>query len=178
MGFGFGFGLFFIIILIPLTGIMLLVWLITKNNAFGKLVGFIWLGILGLIILVMLGHFFTDKKKLTQDDIYGEYIIDRGKFRGTQADWQYNHFRFEITKKNEFLFYLKDKEKVTKMYRGNVKFLEAYKGPRIVLSVDTPRHHIIEDMPTLYRSVWSFYYVFHSPKFGNVFFTKGKWKPI
>ena len=87
-------------------------------------------------------------------------------------------FVFEITKKNEFLFYLTDKEKVTKMYRGNVKFLEAYKGPRIVLSVDTPRHHIIEDVPTLYRSIWSFYYVFPSPKFGNVFFTKGKWKPI
>ncbi len=43
---GFGFGLFFIIILIPLTGIMLLVWLITKNNAFGKLIGLIWFGVI------------------------------------------------------------------------------------------------------------------------------------
>jgi len=39
-------------------------------------------------------------------------------------------------------------------------------------------HHIIEEEPTLYRNVWSFYYVFKSQKFGNVFFKKGKWKAL
>jgi hypothetical protein len=136
----------------------------------------IWMGIFGLILLVTIIHFLTGKKELERDDIYGEYIIDRSKFPGKQADWQYNHFRFEITKQNEFLFHLTDKEKILKTYKGKVTFLEAYSRPRIVLQVDTPGHHIIEDRPTLFRTVWSFYYVFNSPKFGNVFFTKGQWK--
>lgn len=175
---GFGFSLFFIFILVPLTGILLLTWLFTRKKVFGKMLGFIWIGIFGLILLVTVIHFFTDKKELDRDDIYGEYIIDRTKFPGKQADWQYNHFRFEITKRNEFLFHLTEKEKITKTYKGRVTFLEAYNIPRIILQVDTPRHHIIEDKPTLYRTVWSSYYVFNSPKFGNVFFTKRQWKTL
>ncbi|QRR00195.1 hypothetical protein [Dyadobacter sandarakinus] len=41
-----------------------------------------------------------------------------------------------------------------------------------------PTHHILMDNPTTYRETWSFYLVFDSPKFGNVFFTKGDWEPL
>jgi len=47
---------------------------------------------------------FTAKKTVTKKDIYGSYTIDRSKFAGQQADWQYNHFRFEITKDQQFFF--------------------------------------------------------------------------
>ena len=167
-----------VIFIVPLTGLLLLIWLVTRKKVFGKILGLIWLGIFGLIFLGAIIHFFTGKKEVDRDDIYGKYIIDRTKFPGKQADWQYDHFRFEITKQNEFLFHLTDKERITKTYKGTVEFLKAYIRPRVVLHVDTPRHHIIEDKPTLYRTVSSFYYVFHSPEFGNVFFTKGQWKPI
>ena len=177
---GFGFNLFVIFILVPLTGLLLLIWLVTGKKVFGKILGLIWLGIFGLFFLgaIIIIHFFPHKRELDRDDIYGEYIIDRTKFPGKQADWQYDHFRFEITEQNEFLFHLTDKGTITKTYKGTVEFLKAYIRPRVVLHVDTPRHHIIEDKPTLYRTVSSFYYVFHSPEFGNVFFTKGQWKPI
>jgi hypothetical protein len=176
MGFGFNLGMIFIIL--PLTIILLLVWLISRKKIFEKTVLLIWIGIFGLIALVSILKVFTDKKELDQDDIYGEYIIDRTKFSGEQSDWQYNHFKFEIKEDNTILFYEIENDKILKTHKGTVGFHSAYKRPRIIIDIDKPRHHIIENKPTLYRSIWSFYYVFESPKFGNVFFTKGKWKPI
>ncbi len=110
------------------------------------------------------------------DDIRGAYIIDRDQFPGKQADWQYNHFRFEITDDDRFVFYETDKEKIIHTYRGHIEYNETYKTPRIKLLFNNERHHIIADNPTLYRNTWSFYYVFHSEKFGNVFFKKGEWE--
>lgn len=175
---GFGFNLFAVFILFPLTILLGIIWLISRKKLFGKLLAFVWLPIFGLILLVGIMRIFTEKKNLDRQDIYGEYVIDRTKFAGTQADWQYDHYRFEITEKNEFIFYLTEKDKIIKTYKGHVEFLEAYKQPRIIIHTPESSYHLIEEKPTLYRNIWSFYYVFRSPKFGNVFFTKGKWKPI
>ncbi len=173
----FGFNLLFIFVLAPVTLVFLVTWLISRKIIVVKTLGLIWLIVFGMIFLLEIFHFFTAKKELTREDIYGSYIIDRTKYPGKQADWQYDHYRLEITKDNKFIFYQTGGGK-NKAYNGTVKFLEAYKEPRIILNVDTPGYHIINDKPTLYRTTWSFYYVFHSPKFGNVFFKKGKWKPI
>ncbi len=176
MGFGFNLGMIFIIL--PLTIILLLVWLISRKNIFGKTVLLIWLGIFGLIALVSVLKVFTDKKVLDKNDIYGEYIVDRTKFSGKQSDWQYNHFRFEIKEDNTIIFYETEGSKLLKTHKGTISFHYAYNRPRLIIDIAEPRHHIIENKPTLYRTIWSFYYVFNSPKFGNVFFTKGKWTPI
>lgn len=80
--------------------------------------------------------------------------------------------------KNEILFYATEKDKIIKTYRGHIAFHEAFKQPRMIIQMEEPSYHIIEAKPTLYRNVWSFYYVFKSPEFGNVFSTKGKWKSI
>jgi len=133
----------------------------------------------GLLILTLVIYsWLTGKKELDRSDVYGDYVIDRGKFSGPQADWQYEHFRFTILPNDSIYFYETDGEKIIKTHKGTVKFLSTYKSPRLVVQIETPRHHIIENYPTLYREPWSFYYVFNSGKFGNVFFTKGKWKPI
>lgn len=175
---GFGFNLLFIFVLAPLTLVFLVTWLISRKIIVVKTLGLIWLIVFGMIFLLEIFHFFTAKKELTRDDIYDSYIINRTKYPGKQADWQYDHFRFEITKDNKFIFYKTDRGKINKCCKGTVKFLAAYKVPRVLLDVDTPGYHIINDKPTLYRTTGSFYYVFHSPKFGNVFFKKGNWKPM
>ena len=175
---GFGFNLFVLLILFPLTIILPIIWIVTKKRLFGKILFFAWIPVLGLIVLTSIIHFFKDKKSIQHEDIYGDYIIDRTKFPGKQADWQYNHFRFTITKQNKFIFYLTDKSKILDTDSGSVTILDSYIHPRIVLQVKKPKHHIIDDKPTLYRTVWSFYYVFYSPKFKNVFFTKGTWEPL
>ena len=37
---------------------------------------------------------------------------------------------------------------------------------------------LLVENPTTYRSAWSFYLVFYSPKFNNVYFKKGSWESI
>ena len=176
---GFGFNLFFVFLLIPLTGILLLTWLLTKKKIFGKFIGFIWLGIIGLMFLALIVHWLTDKKELKKKDYYGYYVIDREFFRGKQADWQYNSFRFEIKENDSIYFYKTDKEKIIKTYKGTISTPGySYSSERLIIDFEQPVHHILTTNPTTYRRVWSFYLVFNSPKFNNVYFKKGKWKPI
>jgi len=175
---GFGFNLLVAFILFPLTILLIVVWLFTRKKNYGKLILLIWLPVFALILLGTITRFFTEKKQLNRDDIYGEYVIDRNMYAGKQANWQYDHFRFSITEDNKFTFYCTDKEKVLKTFTGYVDFVEGYSQTRIVIHVKEPRHHVIDSTPRLFRRLFSFYYVFYSPKYGNVFFVQGKWKNI
>jgi hypothetical protein len=175
---GFGFNLFFIFILVPLTGILLIAWLLSKKLVIGKILGIFWLGIFGLMLLSGITQWLTAKTELDKDDYYGEYVINRDYFKGIQTDWQYNHFRFEITEQDSIIFYVTDKEKILNTYRGTIGTRTPYSSARLVVDMEQPTHHILTSNPTTYRSAWSFYLVFNSPKFHNVFFKKGKWKQI
>jgi len=175
---GFGFSLFFAFILLPLTGILLLFWLFSKEKFFGKTLGFIWLAIIGLVVFVMTAQWLTAKTELDKEDYYGQYVIDRNFFSGKQADYQYNTFRFEIKENDTLYFYETDKEKILQTYKGSITTNDAYISERLSINMDTPIHHILTSNPTTYRSAWSFYLVFYSPEFNNVFFKKGRWKSI
>ena len=84
---GFGFNLFFIFILVPLTGILLIAWLLSRK---------LWIGIFGLALLSGIVQWLTSKTELDKEDYNGEYVVNRDYFEGEQTDWQYNHFRFCI----------------------------------------------------------------------------------
>ncbi len=174
---GFGFNLFFVFILL-LTLILTVIILVFGQKNLLQPLGFIWVGVVSLVIIAIVFRQFTQKKELNRNDIYGEYIIDRSRFGGSQADWQYDHFRFKLTTENKLVFIETEKDKILRISKVDFNFLDVYKQPRINLHTDSTRHHIIQGNPTLYRTIWSYYYVFYSPKFGNVFFKKGKWKPI
>ena len=177
---GFGFNLFFILILVPLTGILFVVWLISRKLLIGKILGLVWLGIFGLMLLVVVLNWLTSKTELDKKDYYGEYVINRDYFKGKQTDWQYNHFRFEITEQDSIFFYVTDRKKKLKTYRGTITTTNPinWGSDRLIIEMQQPTHHILTSNPTTYRSAWSFYLVFNSPEFYNVFFKKGKWKPI
>lgn len=176
MGLGFGLLLFFTL---PLTLVFALGWLMSGKASWGKALAVVWSPVALLVLIDVVVSPFFSKMQLDQDDVYGHYVIDRSKYPGRQADWQYDHFRFEITPQHDFLFYQTEQEKIIRTFKGKISFAGgSYVSPRIVLHLDTPAHHILQDNPTLYRDIWSFYYVFRSPLFGNVFFKKGKWKPL
>jgi hypothetical protein len=175
---GFGFNLFFLFILIPLTGILLIIWLVTRRKILGKTIGLIWISILGIILLSALVQSLASKKELKKKDYYGHYVIHRDYFSGRQADWQYEKFRFEIRENDSIYFYETDKEKILKTYRGKISTTAPYSSERLIINMEQPTHHILTSNPTTYRSTWSFYLVFYSPEFNNMFFKKGKWKPI
>ncbi|TAE89990.1 MAG: hypothetical protein EAY81_01375, partial [Bacteroidetes bacterium] len=125
-------------------------------------------------------QWLTAKTELKKKDYYGQYIVNRNYFPGIQADWQYNHFRFEIKENDSIYFYLTDKEKILKTYVGTITttYRSQYSSARLIINMEQPTHHILTSNPTTYRSTWSFYLVFDSPKFNNVFFKKGQWKPL
>lgn len=164
---GFGFNLFFALILIPLTGILFLIWVLTKKNIFGKALGIIWIGVIVLVILSVTVQQLTDKKELEKKDYYGQYIVNRNYFSGKQADWQYEHFRFEIKDNDSIYFYVTNKEKIVKTYKGTVTTKKLYRSDRPVINMEQPTNHILTSNPTTYRSAWSFYLVFYSPKFNK-----------
>lgn len=175
---GFGFNLFFIFILLPLTGILLLIWALTQKSILGKTLAYIWLSILGLILFSTMLQWLTAKTVLTKKDYYGSYIVNRSYFKGKQSDWQYDTFRFEIKENDSIFFYVTNKETILKTYQGTVTTTNNFNSERLIINIEQPTHHIMNSNPTTYRSAWRFYLVFYSPKFNNVYFKKGKWQPI
>lgn len=171
----------FIILLILFSIVSIFIFIleiIFKHKFFRKLNYGLWILFVSMPFLLAFLSIFTSKKEVEKDDIYGDYIINRDKCAGKQADWQYNHYRFKITKDNKIKFYITDKEKIIKEIEGKVEFTDYGQSPHLKILLDEPRFHILKENPTLYREIWSFYYVFESEKFKNMFFTKGNWKAI
>jgi hypothetical protein len=168
---------FFSVLFIPLC-IILLIGFKFGGNLFSNFI-IVCLKFLAVFVLLVIAlNFFNSKTEVSISDIYGEYIIDREKCAGKQADWQYNHYRFKITEDNKIFFYITEKENIVKTIEGKVAFYEDSASPHLKIDLEEPKFHILKENPTLYREIWSFYYVFESDKYKNVFFTKGNWKTI
>ena len=149
-----------------------------KKYAFIKVVFGVFFGLLAtLYFTVVIYNFFTKPIQVDKDDVYGDYIIDRRKYPGENAEWQYHHYRFTITETDSIYFYVTDKNRIVRTYKGPVDI--SSRGV-IVPFIDYPmgfsKYHVLNDNPTLYRNPFSFYYVFKSPLYGNMFFIKGEYK--
>lgn len=175
MGFGFNLGMMFVVL--PASLVLLLLWGLTQNNLFGKILGFGWSALGITVALTYIAYKLSAKVVLEKADYYGSYVIDRDFFPGRQADWQYDHFRFEIRPDDSLFFYVTEKERVLNTIRGRIGTVSPYGSARLVLTMAQPAHHIVADNPTTFRSSWRFYLVFDSRLFGNVFFKKGEWQP-
>ena len=120
----------------------------------------------------------TAKTILDKKDYYGQYIIDRNFFKGKQTNWQYENYRFEIKKNDSIYFYVTDKERILKTFKGTIATTDPsiYKSVRLTTNMGQPNTHILKTNPTIYRIAWNFYLVFHSDKFNNMYFRKVTWK--
>ncbi len=177
---GFGFTLLLVFIIFPLTILFLLIWAITRKKIYGRILGYLWLGLICFVTLIYAIGSLTADKILSKEDYYGQYIIDRNYFKGKQANWQYDNYRFEIKPNDSLFFYVTDKERILKIYKGTIKTTDPsiYKSVRLSINMEQPTIHILRTDPTIYRSAWSFMLVFKSDKFNNMYFRKGKWKQI
>jgi hypothetical protein len=171
-----GLGLIFLVL--PITVILITAWLFTKKSVYGKVLLLMWGGLVFLGILSIIINTVFSKKILEKSDFYGKYIIDRDYFSGKQADWQYNNFRFEIKKNDSIYFYVTDKERILKTYKGTISTLKPYQSARLVIKMEQPTHHVLTTDPTIYRHTWDFYLVFNSPKYNNMYFRKGEWQKL
>jgi hypothetical protein len=174
---GFGFNLLFIFIILPAVAIICLILLFTNRKLLLYFIAIFFGGLIILSFLVQGLHFMTSKKVLDKDDYYGEYVIDRSFFKGKQADWQYNNFRFEITEDDSMHFYITNHDKIITTINGKIRMRGGHSD---LIKINFPRnsHHILSGQPGIYRSTWSFYLVLKSPKFHNMYFIKDSWEPI
>ena len=150
-------------------------YFLTKKKIFIKLFFGFWSIIFFLIGTIFLVDFVNSKTKVSKKDIIGKYYVDKNMFKGKNADWQYEHFDFEITSYDEFiLFEYFDSGKIKSVHKGKVNYIEGYASPHLKITNLNPEHQIVDKEPLLVRGNWSFYYVFKSKKFGNMFFKKKK----
>lgn len=168
----------FMIFTIFISILLVVIYLISAKVVFGKILLGFWLFVISLFVISSATNFIFKKKLLTKDDYYGEYVIDRNYFKGKQADWQYEHFRFEITEDDKIYFYVTDNDRIIKTYTGSISTVKPYSSERLVIHMDEPVHHIMAYNPTIYRSTWDFYMVFYSYEYNNMFFRKGEWEKI
>jgi hypothetical protein len=172
-------GFFFaLIILLPTSLILLILWMATGNKIYGKILGIMWLIIFGLIIIGTIRNVLTSNKVLKKSDYYGSYIIDRNFFAGQNADWQYNKYRFEIKNNDSIYFYVTNGKTIIKTYTGVITTVNPYGSERLVIKMTQPTHHILNTNPTIYREPWNFYLVFNSPLYHNMYFRHGTWEEI
>jgi len=104
------FGILIFLILASLISIYTIryIWLYikTRNSTNLKKLGAIWF-LPGILIgLAMYAHY-----PITKDRIVGVYEIDTNFYPGKNANWQKEHFFFEITEDDTFLFPLLCMEK-------------------------------------------------------------------
>ena len=111
--------------------------------------------------------------QLDEADIYGIYRVDPAFFPGPQADWQHDHYRITVAEDRTITLTERYDGGGAVAFSGRYEFIEGYiAAPRLCILPDQFIHHLLSDNPTLYRENWGFYYVFHSPEYGNVFFRK------
>ncbi|WDF46851.1 hypothetical protein PQ459_18390 [Chryseobacterium sp. KACC 21268] len=156
-----------------------LLWLnyFTKKKIFKVTAIALWILIGFFFVSGIIFNFLNSKTTVNKEDFYGTYIVDRKFFKGKNADWQYNHYRFEITKDDELNLYVTNESKVLKIYKRKIEFIEGGASPHLKIINENP-NFILGAEPTLYRNSWDFYLVFKTKPYSNMFFKKGNWKPI
>ncbi|KXX67459.1 hypothetical protein [Flammeovirga sp. SJP92] len=172
---GFGFNLFFSCIIFPVSLALFAMWLHKRKSKYLKSLLWLWGFIISGVVLSLLFR-PAEIIKLKKEDYYGHYVIDQSFFDKKQAEWQYNHFRFKITDSDSIFFYITEGKTITKTYSGRIETTNTYSSERLVIKMDQPTHHVLASMPTTIRSSKSFYLVFKSSKYHNMFFRKGKWE--
>ncbi len=180
---GFGFNLLFFPMLL-LSGIVCIVWLLlTPANRRPAILGRIALlyaaGFIALVGVFLLGMWNEARHapiQPTRADIIGTYHIDRNMFPGLQADWQYEHYRILITDQDSVVLEVINHGTIIRRYsrafaRVPTSGLRHYRW-RFTNDAGSLTHHIIATEPVMYRQHSSYYYVFHSRRYGNMFFRK------
>lgn len=118
------------------------------------------------MLLIALG-WLSSPTNPSKSDIIGHYEIDRSRYPGKQADWQHATYTLEITGTHAIV---RDARTKT-VWTSHISWRND-QGYRWIFSDYSKRHHMIAGGPAIYRQPFRYYYVFHSPLFGDVFFKK------
>lgn len=165
------FGFLFFFVFVACLGIFSLInvwkYVKTRKVIYLKKLGVIWILPSLLLGLALYTHF-----PITKERVVGLYEIDENFYPGENSAWQKQHFSFEITEDDNFIFYEKLKDGSTIQVKGKIDWYRR-STPMLYRIILEQQHPLIDEHPTLYRGNRKFYYVFES-KFGNMFYRKFK----
>ena len=164
-------GLLIVLPFVMFVGIntLLLLWkyIKTRQKIYLRKLGFLW-----VVPSIIIGFVLYSYYPITKDRVIGLYEIDNNFYPGPNANWQKEHFSFEITKEGEFLFKEKLKDGSVKVSSGKIHWYR--KSPPMLYRIFMREEHpLIDTYPALYRGKRRHYYVFET-KFGNMFYRKVK----
>ena len=163
--FGFLFFIAFVLVVSLITIKYIWRYARTKESRHLKKLAAVWVLPFFLIGIAMYAYY-----PITKDRIIGVYEIDNGFYSGSVADWQKEHFSFEITQDSKFLFHEKLEDGNIKTIRGKIDWYRQ-SAPMLFRIIMDNEHPLIDQYPALYRGNRKFYYVFET-KFGNMFYRK------
>jgi hypothetical protein len=124
-----------------------------------------------MLVITILVNNYNKPMKVEAKHIYGTYRVDIDKFDRLQATWQHEHFELTISTDNYLrLYQLKPQKRMLDEVRFEI--LDYANAKRIKLRTTRDSHHILRTQPTLFREPRSFFYVFESEYYGNMFFRK------
>jgi hypothetical protein len=167
---GFGFNLIGFPLLILTTLGLLVYFLNTKRKAALKIFMALWLLTIVVVATRLIADHYRTPISLAKTTIIGDYRIDTNFFGGTNAKWQYDHYRFTIMPTDSIFFYVTNKDTVIRTFREKIVYSS---GPPDLWKVQgDSTYHIIKYPPILFRGHKKFYYVFKSRHYGNMFFRK------
>ncbi len=169
---GFGFNIFVFPALLLISFGFIVVYIFARKKILLRLLLGVWALVFLFILIISVKDFYQRPMHLTKQEIIGEYRIDTTFYPGRNARWQYERYRFFITDQNMILFKILNKTGSTdKEYSYKIKYFDWSPDLWSIESTDTT-FHIIKHRPELHRTHSRFYYVFHSHRFGNMFFRK------
>ncbi len=162
-----------LIITAPLFVLLTLVWLLIAIRAAGRGQ---WLrAILCVLVpLTVLASLVVWSPRrpmpLTEVDVIGRYCVDPSIYPGAQADWQRQHFWFDVGAGGKFILHEVLDDGSRRQIQGQLTW---HRGPPDLWTVAPAEpHHVLAQAPLLFRSDKRFFYVMRSPQFGNMFFRR------
>jgi len=193
-----------LIIIIGFIGLIITRFL-TKSSSIRKMLEITFLIPVVLVIIGLLSYsvykFTTSPMTVKKYHLKGTFVINREMFKGKNADWQYDHYWINI--KNDTLFlHIMSNGKEIKMYKRQIAYIDPYhrmqsrrdhvffgfvntdkefqnqhaNNEEQRIFIESEEHHMLINDPRLLASPFSFNIVLVSNRYGNMFFTRGKWK--
>lgn len=132
-----------------------------------KVLGYLLLALIAAPFLPLGFRWLYGPIQLEKADVIGRYEIARSVYPSSQAEWQHKTYTLDITPTQVIVH---DSRTATTWESPITWF--TYPSYRWKFSNNDPRHHVIADGPAIYRTSSSYYYVFKSPLYGNMFFQK------
>src|SRR6266436_1219174 len=77
----------------------------TKDKSFLKKAALPWLALFLFIGVLTAFSWYAAPIPINKNRIVGSYEIDTNFYSGANADWQREHFRFQVTSDDKFVFF-------------------------------------------------------------------------